>query len=207
MKQFLGYFGAFPANDQRMAGKLLQKGQSVIISPGGFSETLKSKDPSTDYSILHWMDLELPEQESAIIIPVSSIGPNDMFDHVYDLDLSPVLWLCGYKNMKQSIPILYPKSYERSYMLFGRQIDLDAESGSHDVLIKTSIQKGLNKVRSKRAQDPKRYLMTKLGVILKRGNQWILENVLHSEQLRNLTWTSSQKVLAVARNWLETAEL
>ena len=150
----------------------------------------------------NWKDFELPEEGSFVIVPVSSIGPNDMFDHIYDLDLSPALWLCGYKNMRQSIPILYFKSYERSYMLFSRPVELEVVS-----VVNEAVQKGLNKVCSTRAQDPRRYLMTKLGGVLKRGNQWILENVLHSEQLRNLTWKSSQKMLALARNWLETAEL
>lgn len=195
------HFGAFPA-DKRIAGKLLEKGQSVVMSPGGFNETLKRKDSSMDYTTASWTDLELPEEGSFVIVPVSSIGPNDMFDHFYDLDLSPALWLCGYKNMKQSIPILYFKSYERSYMLFSRPVELEVVPD-----VKEVVQKGLNKVRSTRAQDPGRYLMTKMGIVLKRGNQWILENVLHSEQLRNLTWKSSQKVLTMARNWLETVEL
>jgi hypothetical protein len=198
-KHLIEYFGAYPY-DRHLTNKLLAAGFSVVISPGGYKETLKTKT-SVSYQ-LQWDSFDYLKDipESSQIIPVSFIGPNDMFEHIYDIDITPLLWITGDKETKRSLPILYPKSFQRSYVCFGPAGQFDEKTTTECVAM------GLEKARLARQDDPGRYLLTRIGALLKTGNKWMIQK-LCSAPVKKLVAKLGSKAYNLGVYCLENADL
>ena len=148
--------------------------------PGGVNETFMNHH----HDCLPWESNYLSEMElkNVQIIPVSIIGMNDMIVPLYHVDISPLLWWIGYKDTKQSIPIVYPSSYQRMYMNIGSPAslhDLHSFNSSEIVL------KGMNELVTIRELDKGRFLLTFVGTIVSKGNQimWSLLDLIEFKTL------------------------
>ena len=166
-KHLIEYFGAYPHSSPSVTAKILESGHSVILYPGGIRESTKVKDAPL-YPIHSWSLDFLSQLNEYQVVPVSSVGFNDMFEHIYDLDISPALWIAGYKDQKQTLPLLYPRSYERSYLSFGTP-GTYTEAQTFD-----QVSQGIKELRVVQSLDSRRHLMTKVGRVLQRGNKWIV---------------------------------
>jgi hypothetical protein len=123
-----------------------------------------------------------------------------MFEHIYDIDITPLLWITGDKETKRSLPILYPKSFQRSYISFGPVGQYDEKTATECVAI------GLEKARLARQDDPGRYLLTRVGRLLKAGNKWMIKK-LSSAQVKKLTAKLGSKAYDWGVYVLENADL
>jgi len=139
-------FGAVPVNPRALF-KLLSRGESTLLYPGGVREAFKSTKKGETYK-LFWPPASegsdfarVAAKFGATIVPVAAIGAEDGFEMLLDadelLDL-PVLGARAAESAKRTpvgrpgerfvSPVSIPKVPGRYYFLFGSAIDTRAVS-------------------------------------------------------------------------------
>ena len=134
-------FGAVPVSPRALF-KLMSRGQSALLYPGGVREAFKSTKKGEMYK-LFWPPAEessdfarVAARFDATIVPVAAIGAEEGFDMVLDADELLQVPILG-ERVKESAkktpvgrpgerfvtPVSVPKVPGRYYFLFGEPID------------------------------------------------------------------------------------
>ena len=141
-----------------------------FIILGGAHEVM-----STEYQ-LQWKDrlgfVRQAAKHGAPIVPVATVGTNDMLDMVTKL---PIGWLTGHRDLE--LPILKPNmTIQRVYYAFGRpihpqdffaegKIDLADEKGLNEfkAQVKMELEGLIEQLRAHQAKDPQRFLSSRIS--------------------------------------------
>jgi 1-acyl-sn-glycerol-3-phosphate acyltransferase len=200
---FMRYYGAVDGTRENCA-RLMGAGQSILVYPGGGAEVFKSKNDAK-YS-LKWKDrmgfARLAIQFNATVIPVASVGVEDMIDIAADLPVEGFLKYLGVKKVDYTLPvpdILKKPSVQRIYFKFGEAISTAKYGGQYENLeymtelrdiVKASLEKEINEMQVFQSQDPDRYLTDRVSHILERRKD-SKEASASSKQKREKKKTSS----------------
>ncbi|KAI8929685.1 hypothetical protein BC831DRAFT_442624 [Entophlyctis helioformis] len=162
-KQLLEFFGAFNAHRPDIFDYLMYLEYPLLVYPGGRRDFFrKSSDPK--YKLI-WKshvinDINLvAAKEQYAVVPVASIGVNDMFKTLYDLHWNPA-------NPTHSLPLVIPVSYQRQYINFCEPLLL-REAMDDDYFIGHMLEETMIKTIQRRAADgDKSILMRRTGKTL-----------------------------------------
>jgi 1-acyl-sn-glycerol-3-phosphate acyltransferase len=167
-RNFIWALGAI-LGDREMCRKVMQDGQPLLVFPGGADEVMRSaKYPK--YTLM-WGErkgfAKLALENGYTIVPVTSMGSEDMFFTLFDLPVRLVMRLFNDKRSQKNIvlPILVPSlNFQKQYFRFGKQIETkDLEYHEDNVtmirdLTKVELLDGFEVIKRTRDQDPHRYL-------------------------------------------------
>lgn len=172
-------FGATPVSARSLLGAL-QRGESVLLFPGGAREVFKRK--GEEYS-LFWGDepdiVRLAARVNATIVPFSGLGGDESFTMALDSEELLAMPAVGdfFKQRIEALPSLVPGdifvppfgyiSPARHYFLFGRPIDLrgvdpnDRETCARVYAeVRGAVEGGITRLQLEvRANDPYRELV------------------------------------------------
>jgi 1-acyl-sn-glycerol-3-phosphate acyltransferase len=153
-------FGAVDGTRENVDA-LMEKGESVLVYPGGGHEVLKHS--SVPRYELMWKQ-RLGFARCAIkhgypILPCACVGTEDMFESVCDIPT-------GYKGMVLPISVTSPCKVQKCFFWFGTPIETKQYNGEYtcdeyakEVRDKTqmAIEAGIKELKEKQASDPERY--------------------------------------------------
>ena len=172
-------FGAVPVGPRALF-KLLGRGESALLYPGGVREAFKSLKQGEDYR-LFWPPanesadfVPVAARFNATIVPVAAIGAEDAFDMLLDADELLKLPFLGERVAEGArrapvgrpgerfvSPVSLPKLPGRYYFLFGRPIptaELDATDREACAAVYASVQRELERdiayLLERRRTDP-----------------------------------------------------
>lgn len=157
--------GSRPNVDLLMANK-----QNVLVYPGGAAEIFKPKT-AMKYELM-WKE-RLGFARMAIknrypILPCACVGTEDMLDILFDL---PLNFLKGVSPIS-ALPVAAPNSLQKIYFWFGDPIPTEKYQGDADNsdfakelrdICKAAIETGIKELQAKQAEDPDRYLMSRVA--------------------------------------------
>jgi 1-acyl-sn-glycerol-3-phosphate acyltransferase len=140
---------------------LMDKGESVLVYPGGGHEVLKHS--SVPRYELMWKQrvgfARCAIKHGYPILPCACVGTKDMFESVCDIPT-------GYKGMVIPISVTSPSKVQKVYFWFGDPIETKQYNGEYtrdeyakEVRDKTkmAIEAGIKELKMKQACDPERY--------------------------------------------------
>eukprot|EP00735_Rhodelphis_limneticus_P015104 TRINITY_DN9263_c0_g1::TRINITY_DN9263_c0_g1_i1::g.13251::m.13251 TRINITY_DN9263_c0_g1::TRINITY_DN9263_c0_g1_i1::g.13251 ORF type:complete len:468 (+),score=80.33,sp/Q9LW26/Y3684_ARATH/27.84/1e-16,DAGAT/PF03982.8/1e-09,Acyltransferase/PF01553.16/1.8e-06,Zip/PF02535.17/0.13,Peptidase_S49_N/PF08496.5/4.2 TRINITY_DN9263_c0_g1_i1:81-1406(+) len=154
---------------------LMETNEPILVYPGGGREVLK-KSSDEKYS-LFWKDRTGFARHSIkhgyTIVPVSTVGTEDMFDVMYDL---PVGWLFGGSSPSRkdlSYPVVKPpgpSKLQRVYFRFGKPIPTShmerntSPSNCEEIrdLTRDAIIQGIEEMKKRQDADPMRLTVPRL---------------------------------------------
>ncbi len=173
-------FGAVPAVGRNLY-RLLARGESALLLPGGVREALKSTKNGESYK-LFWPDAEdagsdfarVAARFNATVVPVAMVGAEEGFEMILDADEIERLPLLGDRvrdgaartpvarpGERMITPLSVPKPPGRYYFLFGKPIDTShvapSDRGACAALykdVKMSLEADIEYLLEKRADDP-----------------------------------------------------
>ena len=140
---------------------LMEKGESVLVYPGGGHEVLKHS--SVPRYELMWKQrvgfARCAIKHGYPILPCACVGTEDMFESVCDIPT-------GYKGIVIPISVTSPSKVQKVYFWFGEPIETKQYNGEYarddyakEVRDKTkmAIEYGIKELKVKQASDPERY--------------------------------------------------
>lgn len=153
-------FGAVDGTKENVDA-LMEKGESVLVYPGGGHEVLKhSKVPRYE---LMWKQrvgfARCAIKHGYPILPCACVGTEDMFESVCDI---PV----GYRGLVAPISVTKPSKLQKVYFWFGAPIETKQYNGEYTNdeyakevrdKAKMAIEAGIKELKEKQASDPERY--------------------------------------------------
>lgn len=182
-------FGAVPVNPRALF-KLMSRGESALLYPGGVREAFKSLKKGEQYK-LFWPDGEetsdfarVAARFNATIVPVAAIGAEEGFEMLLDadelLDL-PVLGQRVAEGAKNTpvgrpgerfvSPVSVPKLPGRYYFLMGSPIETSAVDPSDKEAcaalyggVKAELEASIRYLLDKREADPYEALLPRVAV-------------------------------------------
>lgn len=182
-------FGAVPVGGKALF-KLLSRGESTLLYPGGVREAFKSTKQGEDYR-LFWPPASegsdfarVAARFGATIVPVAAVGAEDGFEMLLDADELLALPVLGERVAEAAkrapvgrpgerfvSPISIPKLPGRYYFLFGAPIDTRGVSPSDKeacAALYTSVQAELEScvqyLLERRRSDPWEPLLPRAAV-------------------------------------------
>jgi len=167
---------------------LMQSGEAVLVYPGGAREAFK-RTTDEKYTLM-WKDrtgfAKMAVTYGCLIIPVASVGTEDMLDVMYDI---PAGWLFGGRDI--TLPAVKPPSPEklqRIYFHFAPPISTaafghDGENTEYCRIVrdrtKAAIEQSLQLLQKKQAEDPNRLMVKRLSRKVK--GLKVLRKLYHKE--------------------------
>lgn len=145
---------------------LMEAGENILVYPGGANEVFKKV--GADKYELQWKNrvgfAKMAIDHGYTIVPVASVGTNEMLDVVYDI---PMGWLFRGKRGDISAPVLKPpglRKLQRVYFSFGEaietaQYDGDSSQQNSEIvrnITKRALEKEIEWLRSVSENDPER---------------------------------------------------
>ena len=182
-------FGAVPVSPRALF-KLMSRGESALLYPGGVREAFKSTKRGEGYKIF-WPDEEgtsdfarVAARFDATIVPVAAVGAEEGFEMLLDADelLSlPVLGERVAKSAKNTpvgrpgerfvSPVSVPKLPGRYYFLFGSPIETDGVDPNDKEAcaalyagVQAELEASLRYVLDRRANDPYEAVLPRAAV-------------------------------------------
>jgi 1-acyl-sn-glycerol-3-phosphate acyltransferase len=188
-RDLLHRFGGVRGTRENCA-QLFERGEAVLVFPGGGREVMKHKNEK--YKLI-WKErigfARLAIQHGVPIVPLASVGVEDMFEIVADAEdilrspVGDVLRALGVTAQpwfrhgevlppltRGTGPAGLPR-LERQYFLFGPPIDTTRFGGRHDDRdaclalrreVQTAIETQIGDLRAVQAADPERYPIQRL---------------------------------------------
>jgi hypothetical protein len=160
-KHLFCYFGGFMGNREE-CNRVMEAGYPILVIPGGSAELIRAK--KIPKYTLQWKErkgfAELAIKHGYTLIPVSIVGIDDMFWHIFDFPLSWIMKLFGYKKVDKdlSVPIVLPipcipkirirfgKAWKNTSIGIGKSEDLMACEVRD--FMKLEIQEGISQIQS-----------------------------------------------------------
>lgn len=175
--QALRQYGAIDGTRENCA-LVMERGQPVLVFPGGGNEILKSKEDAK-YQ-LKWKEragfARIAMEHGYTIVPVAAAGLEDQLDVLADIPVGKMLAGMGAakgSRAELSVPIVLPNARElgqRLYFRFLEPLDTLAYGGKDKAgdkeavravrdLVKERLQVGIRALLKERELDPERFLV------------------------------------------------
>ncbi len=172
VKQFSQRRGAVQGNRKDCA-RCMAAEHPLLVYPGGGLEFCKSKD-APKYE-LYWERrkgfAQMAIQYGYTIVPVSIVGPEDMFSIWFDFPLDRIAQCFGCKPLGHNLPIVKPWKIKRQrvYFKFGEPVFTwymqgDRSDENVDFIHQQThgqVREGIQQLLEFRQTDPLRYSRTK----------------------------------------------
>lgn len=175
-RDLMCYYGAVPGTRENCTA-LLNSGQSLLIYPGGAREVFKRRKDAK-YSLM-WKDrlgfAKLAIQHGVSVVPVSSVGTEEMMDIIADVPLDWMLKAVGYEKSHGArmltVPIPSLPKPQRVYFKFGAPIDTSRYKGDFENMdflkelrdeCSNAIQQGVELLKQIQSEDPERDLIPRV---------------------------------------------
>jgi 1-acyl-sn-glycerol-3-phosphate acyltransferase len=155
--------------DREVCRKVMQARQPLLVFPGGGDEVMRRGD--LKYTLL-WGNrkgfAQLAIENKYTIVPVTSIGAEDMFYTVVNIPLKFIFKLFNDKRASESkfvYPLQIPNfQFQKQYFRFGKRLDTSELQLSEETITlvrdqtKQQVQDGFLIAKRTRAEDPQRFL-------------------------------------------------
>jgi 1-acyl-sn-glycerol-3-phosphate acyltransferase len=181
LRDFLTKFGEVEGT-RINAMELLENNQYVLVFPGGAREAFKKKGEA--YQLIwrnHIGFAKLAIQYGCPIVPLSSVGPEECYDIVWDADdylKSPLGSMINKLGIRKDLlvpfvkgfgPTLLPKP-QRFYFKFGNPIPTDFYQRKDSInnaselrdAVKSALEKDIEYLQNERKKDPKHSFFKRL---------------------------------------------
>ncbi len=187
LRDFLHHFGIVRGN-RRNCMALLQRGEALIVFPGGGREAVGRK--AEQKYVLDWQGrtgfARMAIEAGATIVPIAMIGGDDVYDIVFDGQhpmMSPLRKVVEAVGLKSNLtpplirglgPTLIPRP-ERFYFSAGAPIDpepwrdednLDAAARELRDVVRKALEEEIKFLLAERDRDPGRTLGGRLRQLL-----------------------------------------
>ncbi|KAJ2997879.1 hypothetical protein HDV02_005063 [Globomyces sp. JEL0801] len=149
----------FMGGSRETCEQAMTEGYPIFVLPGGGDEVMRSKY-CKKYELL-WKDRKgFAVMANYTIVPVSSIGVEDMMTILMDIPVGWFLKFTGDKRVSQTVPLICPNfSFQRQYIKFGKPIKTAKGDDTQEIRDKAfaAVSSGIKELQEKQSTDPKRY--------------------------------------------------